>query len=152
MAYSIFKKSACDNIRQPQCRPVHRGRPAHTQRMIIQLPEVYPRIVRPTERAPLELKIQMLRAEVLETRCCTAMSRGARARATATRCAEPTTGSRFTASSVGESTIAPTTRFPIWTRLSRREVRAWRRPYAGGGGPCLRDLWRAWRIRDYRRA
>ena len=27
--------------RQPQCRPVHRGRPAHTQR-IIQLPEVHP--------------------------------------------------------------------------------------------------------------
>ena len=27
--------------RQPQCRPVHRGRPAHTQR-IFQLPEVHP--------------------------------------------------------------------------------------------------------------
>ena len=37
--------------RQPQCRPVHRGRPAHTQRMV-QLLEVHPRTVRPTERSP----------------------------------------------------------------------------------------------------
>ena len=37
--------------RQPQCRPVHRGRPAHTQRMV-QLPEVHPRTLRPTERSP----------------------------------------------------------------------------------------------------
>ena len=37
--------------RQPQCRPVHRGRPAHTQRMV-PLPEVHPRSVRPTERSP----------------------------------------------------------------------------------------------------
>ena len=37
--------------RQPQCRPVHRGRSAHTQR-IVQLPEVHPRTVRPTERPP----------------------------------------------------------------------------------------------------
>ena len=35
--------------------------------------------------------------------------------------------------------------------LSRREVRASRRLYAGGGS-CLRDLWRAWRIRDCRSA
>ena len=40
---------------------------------------------------PLELKIRMLRAEVLETRYCTAASREARARTTTTRCAEPTT-------------------------------------------------------------
>ena len=38
--------------RQPQRRPVHRGRPAHTQRMVVQLPEVHPRTVRPTERSP----------------------------------------------------------------------------------------------------
>ena len=37
--------------RQPKCRPVHRGRPARTQRMA-QLPEVHPRAVRPTERSP----------------------------------------------------------------------------------------------------
>ena len=37
--------------RQSQCRPVHRGRPAHTQCMV-QLPEVHPRTVRPTERSP----------------------------------------------------------------------------------------------------
>ena len=38
--------------RQPQRRPVHRGRPAHMQRMV-QLPEVHPRTVRPAERSPL---------------------------------------------------------------------------------------------------
>ena len=37
--------------RQPKCRPVHRGRPARTQHMV-QLPEVHPRTVRPTERSP----------------------------------------------------------------------------------------------------
>ena len=38
--------------RQSRCRPVHRGRPAaHTQPMV-QLPEVHPRTVRPTERSP----------------------------------------------------------------------------------------------------
>ena len=37
--------------RQPQCRPVHRGRPVYTQRMV-QLPEVHPRTARPTERSP----------------------------------------------------------------------------------------------------
>ena len=37
--------------RQPQCRPVHRGRPAHT-RSIVQRPKVHPRTVRPTERSP----------------------------------------------------------------------------------------------------
>ena len=42
--------------------------------------------------APLELKIRMLKAEVLEA-ICTAVSRGARERATTTRCAEPTTAS-----------------------------------------------------------
>ena len=41
--------------------------------------------------APLELKTRMLRAEVLETGCYTAVPRGARARATTTSCAEPTT-------------------------------------------------------------
>ena len=82
--------------------------------------------------------------------CYTAASRGARARANTTRCAEPTTGSRL-AASVGESTSAPATRFPIWTRLSRREVRASTRLCAGGGS-CLRDLWHAWKIRDCRSA
>ena len=37
--------------RQPQCRPVHLGRPAHTQCMV-QLPEVHPKTVRSTERFP----------------------------------------------------------------------------------------------------
>ena len=99
--------------------------------------------------APLELKIRMIRAEVLETMlygCVTWSSRACHydtlRRALhrfLTRCID------------GESTIAPTTRFPIWTRLSRREVRASRRLHAGGGS-CLRDLWRTWRIRDCRSA
>ena len=37
--------------RQPQCRPIHRGQPANTKR-IVQLPEVHPLTVRPTERSP----------------------------------------------------------------------------------------------------
>ena len=53
------------------------------------------------------------------------------------------------AASVDESIIAPTTLFPIWTRFSRREVRATRRLYAGGGS-CSGDLWRACRILDCR--
>ena len=43
--------------------------------------------------APLELKIRMLRAEVLSIMMYGCTSQGARARATTTRCAEPTTGS-----------------------------------------------------------
>ena len=43
--------------------------------------------------APLELKIRMLRAEVLETMLYGSASRGARARATTTHCAGPTRGS-----------------------------------------------------------
>ena len=41
--------------RQPQCRPVHRGRPVYTQRMV-QLPEVHPRTVQPTEHSPSSSK------------------------------------------------------------------------------------------------
>ena len=37
--------------RQPKYRPVHRGRPARTKSMV-QLPDVHPRTVRPTERSP----------------------------------------------------------------------------------------------------
>ena len=39
------------NVNHNECRSVHRGRPAHTQRMV-QLPEVHPRTVRPTEHSP----------------------------------------------------------------------------------------------------
>ena len=39
------------NVNQNECRPVHRGQPAHTQRMM-QLPEVHPQIVRSTKRSP----------------------------------------------------------------------------------------------------
>ena len=99
--------------------------------------------------APLELKIRMLRAEVLETTLygCVTWSPRAYHYGMLRRVHH-----RFlTRASVGESTIAPTTLFPIWTRLPRREVTASRRPYAGGGS-CLRDLWRAWSIRDCRSA
>ena len=51
--------------RQPQCRLVHRGRPAHTQRMM-QVSEVHPRTEPPTERSH-RAQVRMLRAEVLET-------------------------------------------------------------------------------------
>ena len=51
--------------RQPQCRLVHRGRPAYTQRMV-QLPGVCSELYdRPS--AAFELKTRMLRVEVLET-------------------------------------------------------------------------------------
>ena len=104
--------------RQPKCRPVHRGRPARTQRMV-QLPKVHPRTVRPTDRSP--------RAQNPD-----AKSRGTRDNAVRLRHVEPTrvlchydtlrrAHHRFlTRCIVGESTIAPTTRFPIWTRFSRR--------------------------------
>ena len=52
-AGQVYNERVCipRGERQPQCRPVHRGRPTHTQRMV-QLPEVYPRAVRPAERSP----------------------------------------------------------------------------------------------------
>ena len=61
--------------RQPQRRPVRRGRPAHTQRMV-QLPEVHPRTVRPIERSS--------RAQNLD-----AHSRGTRDNAVRLRHVEP---------------------------------------------------------------
>ena len=99
--------------------------------------------------APLELKIRMLRAEALETMLhgCVTWSPRACHYDTLRRAHH-----RFlTPASIDESTIAPATRFLIWTRFSRREMRASRRLYAGSGF-CLRDLWRAWKIRDFRSA
>ena len=102
---------------------------------------------RPTERSP--------RAQNTD-----AQSRGTRDNAVrlrhveparVTRCAKPTTTS-WLAALVGEITIAPTTRFYIWTRLWRREVRIISRRLYAGGGSCSRDSWRAWRIRDCRSA
>ena len=61
--------------RQPQCRPVHRGQPAHTQRMG-KLPEVHPRTVRMNERS--------LRAQNTD-----AKSRGTRDNALRLRHVEP---------------------------------------------------------------
>ena len=99
--------------------------------------------------APLELKLRMLRAEGLETMLYGCVTWSPRAYHYDTL---HQAHHRFLTRCIGwQSTIAPTTRFPIWTRLSRREVRVSRRLYAGGGS-CLRDLWRAWRIRDCRSA
>ena len=75
--------------------------------------------------APLELKIRMLRAEVLETMLysCTTWNSRACHYDTLRRAHH-----RFLTCCIsGESTIAPTTRFPTRTRFSRREVRASRR-------------------------
>ena len=129
--------------RQPQRRPVHRGQSAHTQRMV-QLPELHPRTVRPTECFP--------RAQNQD-----AKSRGTRDNAVRLRHVEPARVSlrhaapshhRFLTRCIGwRKHSRATNRFPIWTRLSRREVRASRRLYSVGRS-CLRDLWRAWRIRD----
>ena len=46
-----------------------------------------------------------------------------------------------------QRTVLATEETTVTQRLPRREVRASRRLYAGGGS-CLRDLWRAWRVRD----
>ena len=94
-----------------------------------------------------ELEPRTIRADVLR-QWCTAESRRARARATPTRSVEPITAF-WLAALVGKKTFSPTTRFSMWTRLPRREVRASRRLYAGSRF-CSGDLWRAWRIRDCR--
>ena len=133
-----------------KCQPVYRGRPARTQRMV-QLPEVHPQTVRPAERSP-------------QAQNPDAKSRGTRDNAIRLRHLEPARMPlRHAAPSPpqvlyslhrsAKTLFAPTTRFPISTRLafSRREVRASRGLYAGDRS-CSRDLWRAWRIRDCRSA
>ena len=98
--------------------------------------------------APLELKIRILRAEVLETMlygCATGSPRAChydtlcRARHNfLTRCMGWRKHNR--------------TDHPIFhLDILRGEVRASRRLYAGGES-CSPDLWRAWRIRDCRSA
>ena len=75
--------------------------------------------------APLELKIRMLRAEVLETMLygCVTWNPRAGHYDTLRRAHH-----KFLTRCIGcRKTIALTTRFPMWTRLSRREVRASRR-------------------------
>ena len=116
---------------------------------MVQLPEVHPRTVQPTERPP--------RAQNPD-----ATSQGSRDNAVRLCHVEPARAPlRHAAPSPPQvldsmhrlartQSITPTTRFPIWTRLSRRKGRASRRLDAGGGS-CLRDLWRAWRIRDCRK-
>ena len=100
-------------------------------------------------RAPLELKIRTLRAEVLETMLydCVTWSLRAYHYDTLRRAHHG-----FLARCIGwrkhNRTDHPISCINI---LSRRKVRASRRLYAGDGS-CSRDLWRAWRIRDCRSA
>ena len=85
--------------------------------------------------SPLELKIRMLRVEVLVTvlygcvtwspRACHYDTLRRAHHSFLTRCIGWPKNNRAD------------TRFPIWTRLSKREVRASRRLYAGGGS-CSR--------------
>ena len=132
---------------QPQCLPVHRSQSAYTQHM--QLPKIHSRTVRSTENPA--------RAQNLD-----AQSRGTRGNDVRLCHVEPArVPLRHAASSLpqlpdslhrlAKEQIAPTTQFPFWTRLSRREMRASRRLYAGGRS-CSQGLWRAWRIRDCRSA
>ena len=131
--------------RKPQCGPFHRGQSANTQR---QNPEVYPRTVRPTERSP-------------QAQNADAQSRGTRNNAVRLGHVElARVPLRYAAPSPPQVldsrhrlAKAQSRRPPdfLSSHLLRREMRASRRLYAGGGS-CLRDLWRAWRIRDCRSA
>ena len=122
----------------------HRGRPARSTQCMVQLPEVHPRTVRPTERSP---RAQNPDAKSRDTRDNAVRLCHAEPARVPPRHAAPSPPQVLDSLHRLTNTIAPTTRFPIWTRLSRREVRALKRLYAGGGS-CLRNLWRAWRIRD----
>ena len=99
--------------------------------------------------APLELKIRMLRAEVLETVLYDCLTWSPRACHYRTLCRAH---HRFLTHCIGwrkhDRADHP---ISYLNTLIKREVRAPRRRYAGGGS-YLRDLWRAWRIRDCRRA
>ena len=132
--------------RQSQCRPVYRGRPVHTQRMV-QLPEVHPRTVQPIEHSP-RAQIRMQRAEVLSTMLYGCVTCSPRA------CHYDTLGRahhKFLTRSIGwrkhnradhaisyPNTLVKTGSKSIVAILRRRWM-------------CLRDLWRSWRIRDCRK-
>ena len=97
--------------------------------------------------APLELKIRMLRAEVLETMLygCVTCHYDTLRRAY----------HRFLTSCIGwrKHKRADHSISYLDTLIKTRgeSIYYYRRLYAGGGS-CLRDLWRAWRIRDCRSA
>ena len=120
---------------------VQRSQSAQTQRMA-QLSEVHPRTVRPTGRSP--------RAQNPD-----AKSRGTQDNAYGCVTWGPRACHHHTLRRAHHSFLTQCIGWrkhnraghpiPIWTRLSKREVRAPRRLYARGGS-CARDLWRAWRI------
>ena len=99
--------------------------------------------------APLEFKIRMLRAEVLERMLYGCITWSPRA------CQYNTlhrAHHSFLARCIGWRKNNRTDH-PIsyLDKLMKQEMRASRRLYAGGGS-CLQDLWRAWRTRDCRSA
>ena len=116
--------------------------------IMVKLRKVHPRTVQPTERSP--------RAQNPDVK-----SRGTRDNAVRLRHVEsarvPLRHDAPSPPQVHDSlhrlAKAQSRRPPDFLsgRLSRREVRASRRLYAGGGF-CSRDLWSAWRIRDCRSA
>ena len=100
--------------------------------------------------APLELKIRMLRAEVLETMLYGCVTWSPRA------CHYDTlhrAHHRFLTSCIGwrKHNRADHPISYLDTRLVKTRSESIEGPYAEGGS-CLRDLWRAWRIRDCRSA
>ena len=99
--------------------------------------------------APPELKIRMLRAEVLKTMLY--RLRHVEPARVPLRHAAPSPSQLL--DSLHQLAKAQSRRPPDFLsgHAYHRKVRASRRLYAGGGS-CLRDLWRAWRIRDCRSA
>ena len=134
--------------RQPQCRPVHRGRPAHTQRMV-QLPKVHPRTVQPTERSPRAQSPRMLKAEVLETMLYGCVTWSPRAcHYNTLRRAHHRFLTRRIRWQKHKRADHPISYLDKLIKTGRESIE---RLYVGGGS-CLRYLWRAWRIRDCRSA
>ena len=100
---------------------------------------------------PLEFIIRMLRAEVLETMMYGCVIWSPRACHYDTL---PRAHHRFLTRYIGwrnNNRADYPISYLIWTRLSRREVGASRRLYAGGAS-CSRDLWHTWSRRDCRSA
>ena len=99
--------------------------------------------------APIELKVGMLRAKVLETMLygCVTWSPRACHYDTLRRAHH----SFLTRSIAWRNNNRAKHLISYLDTLARREVKASRRLNAGGGS-CSRGLWRAWRIRDFRSA
>ena len=99
--------------------------------------------------APLESKFGCSEPSY-SIQCCTAASRGAHARPLRHAASRPAQLTDSLHRLAKEQSRRPPD-FLSGQCLSRREVKASRRLYAGGRS-CSRDLWRAWGIRDWRSA